>query len=368
MTARPCLKWNYYEPDVLCAWVAEMDFGLAPAVSKALHDAVDLGDTGYPYPDLEGLAARAATGFWSRRFGVGISPESVFPAPDVIEAGCRAIATLTAPGTPVVLHPPVYFPFYSMVERAGREVIEVRSIIEDGIYRIDLAGLDRAFREGAGSMILCNPWNPVGRALSADEVAAVVEVAARHGARVIADEIHASLVYEGHSHTAAQPFDPDTVITITSASKAFNLPGLKCAQVVLGNEADIAAWEAYYTPEKVGVGTFGLIAAAAAYDDGESWLDEVLVRLRANRDLLAGFVADNLPRVRMQVPDATFLAWLDFTEYGWDDPAAVLLEEARVALSGGLPFGPGGEGHARFNFATDETTLVAILERMGRVL
>src|SRR5690606_11884513 len=127
-------------------------------------------------------------------------------------------------------------------------------------------------------------------------------------------------------HTAAQPFDPDTVITITSASKAFNLPGLKCAQVVLGNEADIAAWEAYYTPEKVGVGTFGLIAAAAAYDDGESWLDEVLVRLRANRDLLAGFVADNLPRVRMQVPDATFLAWLDFTEYGWDDPAAVLLE------------------------------------------
>ncbi len=369
MTTRPCLKWNYYEPDVLCAWVAEMDFGLAPAVSKALHDAVDMGDTGYPYPALEEAAAVAATGFWRERFGVAIDPARVFPAPDVIEAGRRAIVHLTEPDSPVVLHPPVYFPFYSMVERAGREVVEVPSI-EDGTgtSRIDIDGLDRAFAAGAGSVVLCNPWNPVARALQPDEVAEVIDVASRHGARVICDEIHAAILYDGRAHTMAAALDPETVITITAASKAYNFPGLKSAQLVLTNDHDLEVWQAYFTPEKVGVGTFGLIATAAAYEHGGPWLDDVLSRLRSNRDLLAEFVSKRLPRVRMRLPEATFLAWLDFSDYGWDDPAAVLLDRARVALTGGLPFGPGGEGHARFNFATDQTTLVAILERMETAL
>lgn len=369
MLTRPCLKWNYYEPDVLCAWVAEMDFGLAPAVSAALHEAVDAGDTGYPYPALEEAMAAAATGFWKRRFGVAIDADRVFPAPDVIEAGRRAIVHLTEPDSPVVLHPPVYFPFYSMVERAGREVIEVPSFEDSsGTYRIDTAGLDRAFAAGAGSVVLCNPWNPVGRSLSPDEIADVVEVAARHGARVISDEIHAPILYDGRRHTMAASLDPETVITITAASKAYNLPGLKCAQAVLTSERDVEIWESYFTPDKVGVGTFGLIASAAAYAQGEDWFDGVLGRLHHNRDLLARFVGERLPRVRMHFPEATFLAWLDFGDYGWEDPAEVMLEEARVALSGGLPFGPGGKGHARFNFATDEATLLAILERMEGAL
>ena len=369
MTSRPCLKWNYYEPDVLCAWVAEMDYGLAPAVSKALHDAVDLGDTGYPYPALEEAVASAATAFWSRRFGTAIDPARVYPAPDVIEAGRRAITHLTSPDSPVILHPPVYFPFYSMVERAGREVMEVPAAQDaSGRYRLDIDALDRAFADGAGSVVLCNPWNPVAQSLQPQEVAEVVSLAARHGARVISDEIHAPILFDDRRHTMAAAFDPQTVVTITAASKAYNLPGLKAAQVVLTSDRDLEVWEAYFTPEKVGVGTFGLIASAAAYEHGEPWLEEVQSRLAANRDFLASFVADRLPLVGMQTPEATFLAWLDFTDYGWEDPAAVLLDEARVALTGGLPFGPGGEGHARLNFATDQTTLTAILERMERVL
>lgn len=369
MTRRPLLKWNFHEPDVLPAWVAEMDFGLAPAVARVLHEAVDSADTGYPYPALERAVAEAATGFWRRRFGVDIDPDRVFPAPDVIDAGKRAIQHLTEPGSPVVLHPPVYFPFYGMVERAGREVVEVPSPRDaDGVYRIDLDGLDRAFAAGAGSVVLCNPWNPVGRSLTAEEVAGVVEVAARHGARVIADEIHAAILYDGRTHTMAASIDPDTVVTITSASKAYNTPGLKCAQVVLTNDRDVEVWSSYFTPDKVGVGTFGLIASAAAYDEGEPWLEEVMARLQRNRDTLVSFVAGRLPRVRMSAPEATFLAWLDFTAYGWEDPAAVLLERAQVALSSGLPFGPGGEGHARFNFATTEDVLAEILERMAAAL
>jgi cysteine-S-conjugate beta-lyase len=369
MSSRPCLKWNYYDPDVLCAWVAEMDFGLAPAVAEALHEAVHFGDTGYPYPGLEEAAARAATDFWRARFGWDVEPNRVFPAPDVIEAGRRAISLLTRPGSSVVLHTPVYFPFFSMIGRAGRDVLQVPSTVdEEGIYRIDIDGIDEALRSGAGSVVLCNPWNPVGRSLERGEVSEVLELAKARGARVISDEIHAPLLFDGRRHMPAASVDPETVITITSSSKAFNTPGLKCAQVVLTNDDDLTRWQRYFTPEKVGVGTFGLIAAAAAYDGGQSWLDEVIGRLQDNRDEMLRFAAERMPRVRVHRPEATFLAWFDFGDYGWTDPAQVLLEDARVALSSGPPFGIGGEGHARLNFATDRETLLEILERMTRVL
>lgn len=369
MAARPCLKWNYYEPDVLCAWVAEMDFGLAPSITEALHRAVDFGDTGYPYPALERAVAEAGAAFWVERFGWSVEPDRVFPAPDVIEAGRRAVVHLTTPGSPVILHSPVYFPFFSMVERAEREVVQIPSAPDpEGRYRLDIDGIEQAFSAGAGSIVLCNPWNPVGRSLEPDEVAAVVTAAREHGARVISDEIHAALLYDSRRHTSAASVDPETVITLTAASKAFNTPGLKCAQVVLTNDSDRERWEAYFTPEKVGVGTFGLIASAAAYRGGGPWLDEVLARLQRNRDLLVDLVASEMPRVRIHRPEATFLAWLDFSAYGWVDPAAVLLDQARVALSPGPPFGEGGSGHARLNFGTDEQTLVGLLERIASVL
>lgn len=369
MSRRPGLKWNYYDPDVLGAWVAEMDFGLAPSVSRALHEAVDFGDTGYPYPALERSAAEAGTRFWKARFDWDVDSARVFPAPDVIEAGRRVITQLTRPESPVILHTPVYFPFFSMIERAGRQVIQVPSVRdEQGRYVIDLDGVDRAFLSGAGSIVLCNPWNPVGRSLGEAEITGVVETARAHGARVISDEIHGALVYRGGGHLPAAPFAPETVITITSASKAWNTPGLKSAQVVLTDDDDLAAWEDYFTPEKVGVGTLGLIATAAAYQGGVGWLDEVMTRLESNRKHLSAFIEERWSRVGYLPPEATYMAWLDLADYGWDDPAAHILEHARVALTGGEPFGIGGEGHVRFNFATDEETLTSILERLDTVL
>jgi cysteine-S-conjugate beta-lyase len=369
MTRRPCLKWNYFEPDVLCAWVAEMDFGLAPSVSRALHEAVDFADTGYPYPALERAVAEAATRFWGARFGWVVDPARVFPAPDVIEAGRRAVTHLTPPGSPVILHTPVYFPFFSMVESAGREVIQVPSPKDgEGRHHLDIPAIDRALDSGAGSIILCNPWNPVGRSLSEGEVREVIDVASAHGAKVISDEIHGALVFDGGRHIPAASIAPDTVITVTSASKAWNTPGLKTAQVVLTNDDDLDVWAGYFTPEKVGVGTFGLIAGEAAYDRGVGWLDEVMVQLESNRKHLTTFIEERMPRVGYSQPEATFLAWLDLTSYGWEDPAAYILEHARVALTGGGPFGIGGEGHVRLNFGTDEGILTQIMERLASVL
>ncbi len=199
----------------------------------------------------------------------------------------------------MALHTPAYYPFFSMVERADRSAVEVPAKRDaDGIYRIDVDGVDRAFGEGAGSLVLCNPWNPTGRSLSASEIEEVVAVVASHGGRIISDEIHAVLTYEGAEHVPVASVDPETVVTVTLASKAWNLPGLKCAQVVLTNDADIAPWSDYFTFEKrVAVGTFGLVASAAAYDGGEAFLNEVMVRLEGNRKLLGALIAAHLPGV-----------------------------------------------------------------------
>ncbi|HXV70547.1 MAG TPA: aminotransferase class I/II-fold pyridoxal phosphate-dependent enzyme [Acidimicrobiia bacterium] len=360
------LKWTLYG-DALPAWVAEMDFGLAPAITEALHDAVDAALTGYPYPDAEMAVARAASRFWSDRFRWKVDPSWVFPAPDVIEGIRRAIIHLTRPGSPVVLHTPVYFPFFGMVERAGRDVIEVRSPRDaGGRYTIDLDGVDRALDDGAGSVVVCNPWNPTGRVLTVDELADVVELARRHDARVIADEIHAAIIFTGHGHTPLATIDPERVITVTSASKAWNLPGLKCAQVVLTAERDRLAWEDFFTPEKVGVGTFGLFANEAAYASSVAWFDSTLARLEKNRDLLTSLVEEHLPEMLYHPPEGTYLAWFDMVGYGLDSPAEFFLDEAAVAMTPGAPFGTGADSFVRFNFATDETLVVEMLERIAR--
>ncbi len=362
------LKWTGYDADVLPAWVAEMDFGLAPPIAEALHAAIDRGNTGYHYPAAELEAATAATRFWSDRFGWDVDPSRVFPVPDVIEGIRRAIVHLTEPGSSVVLHTPVYFPFFSMVERAGRSIAEVPSARDDeGRYRLDLNGMEKALAAGAGSIVLCNPWNPTGRSLSELEIGEVLELARSRGARVITDEVHAPLTLAGATHTVAAPLDPETVVTVTSASKAWNLPGLKCAQVVLSNDDDRAVWEGYFTPEKVGVGTFGLIANTAAYEESRDWLDDVLLRLEANRRLLDEMIAE-LPDVGYAPPEATYLAWLHFGSLGMTDPAQFLMEEARVALTSGPPFGEGGQGHARLNFATSAPILTEIMDRIGEAL
>lgn len=360
------LKWTSFPDDVLAAWVAEMDFGLAPPISAALHAAIDRHDTGYAYPEIEQAAARAATRFWDDTFDWSVSSERVFAAPDVIEGIRRAIIHLTRPGSPVVLHTPVYFPFFSMVERAGRELIDVRCDRDtDGRHTLDLAGIDRALAEGAGCVVLCNPWNPTGRSFSRGEIGDLAEVAASYSARIIADEVHGPLTYAPVEHTPTASVAPESVVTVTSASKAWNIPGLKCAQVVLTSDRDAEIWSDYFTPDKVGASNLGLIANTAAYADSRTWLDHIEERLDANRELLDDLVAHHLPRAGYRSPEGTYLAWLDFRPYGIDDPAAFFLDGARVALSAGRPFGRGGHGHARLNFATSAAILSEILERMG---
>lgn len=361
------LKWTRYDNDVLPAWVAEMDFGLAPSVSDALHRAVDEGLTGYPYPQAEQATAEAATSFWADTFGWEVDPGWVFPAPDVIEGIRRAIVHLTRPGTPVVLHTPAYFPFFSMVERAERDIVEVMCARDDqGRYTLNLAGIDRALDDGAGSVVLCNPWNPTGRVFSPEELGSLLEIVARHDARVIADEIHAPITYSGSRHTPIATLDSERAVTVLSASKAWNLPGLKCAQVVLTNERDRDRW-GFYTAGEIG-STFGLIANEAAYSSGRAWFVDVRRQLEANRDLLTELIAEHLPKAQYHPPEGTYLAWLDLGAYGLENPTRFCLEEARVALTDGGPFGSQAGSCVRFNFATDPELITEMVRRMAVAL
>jgi cystathionine beta-lyase len=360
------VKWSMY-PEAIGAFVAEMDFGTAPPVAAALHAAVDDAAFGYlPAAVTERMSAAYAA--WSRdRYGWAVDPADVRPVADVVAALTLAIEHFSVPGTPVVLPTPAYMPFVSVPPRLGREVIEV-PLTPDHQY--DLAAVDAAFAAGGNLLVLCNPHNPVGRVLTADEMLAIAAVVDRHGARVFSDEIHAPLVFPGARHVPYASLSPVTAghtLTATSASKAWNLPGLKCAQVVLSNDADREAWATVGLLAEHGAATLGVLANTAAYAEGGPWLADVLAYLDGNRQLLAEYVAELLPGVGYTPPEGTYLGWLDFRATGPAEPAPYFLEKAGVAMTDGALCGEAGRGFGRFNFALPRPVLREAIERMAAV-
>jgi cystathionine beta-lyase len=364
------LKWSLF-PEAIGSFVAEMDFGTAPAVTEALHAAVDTPVFGYLPPALlQGMSEAYAT--WSAdRYGWTVPPERVRPVADVLAGLAAAIEHFSRPGSPVVLPTPAYMPFLTLPPALGREVLQVPMARDGDRYVYDLDALDAAFRAGGHLLVLCNPHNPIGRVLEPAEMTAVAEVVERHGGRVFSDEIHAPLVYEGHRHVpyaALGDVPAGHAVTATSASKAWNLPGLKCAQLVLSNDADADLWARVGSHAEHGASTLGVVANTAAYTGGAGWLDDVLAYLDDNRRLLADLVAEHLPGVRYTPPEGTYLAWLDCRELDLPEPGAFFLQRAGVALTDGLLCGVAGTGFARLNVATPRPVLEQTVERMGAAL
>ncbi|HEX2073405.1 MAG TPA: aminotransferase class I/II-fold pyridoxal phosphate-dependent enzyme [Geodermatophilus sp.] len=366
------LKWEKYG-DAIGAFVAEMDFGTAPEVTRALHAAVDAGVFGYLPARLAAEMARACAGWQSRRYGWELPAEWISPLPDVIAGLQAAIEHFTPPGSPVVLPTPAYMPFLLVPTLMQREIIEVPLVPgDDGRPTYDLDGVDRALAAGAGLVVHVNPHNPLGRVFTEAEQLALAAVVEEHGARVFADEIHAPLVHPGAVHRPYASLSPVTAghtVTATSASKAWNLPGLKAAQFLLSNEADAARWAEVGLFASHGAANLGVVANTAAYSEGAVWLDTVLAYLDGNRRLLAELLAEHLPEVRYTPPEGTYLAWLDCRALGIEGSAGdFFLQRAGVALVDGPACGGPGAGHVRLNFATPRPVLRTIVERMAAAI
>jgi len=362
------VKWTKH-PGALGAFVAEMDFGPAPVITEALHKAVDAGIFGYlPAPWVERM--KVATADWSkRRYGWEIDPDFVHQMPDVISVMMVAIEYFSAPQSAVVVPTPAYMPFLSVPPQLGREVIQVPMIQDGQTYRFDLDGLAQAFAKGGGLLILCNPSNPLGVSFNEEELRGVSEVVEAAGARVFADEIHAPMIYGGRRHVpyaSISDIAANHSITGVSASKGWNLPGLKCAQAIVTNHADQAKWETLPTKATRGTANLGVVAHTVAYEEGEPWLDEVLAYLQSACQYFVDELAIHAPAAKMRVPDATYIGWIDLRDCGLGDaPAAALAEKVNLYLNEGTDLGDGLEGFVRIAMATPRPVLGEIARRIG---
>jgi cystathionine beta-lyase len=362
---RRSAKWARYGPAVLPAWVAEMDFPLAEPIKRALLEAVELDDCGYASPQELGLA-EAFAAFAERRLGWCVDPERVTPSADVVGAIRSLLRSLTKPGERVVITPPVYHPFSAVIEELGCEVAEA-PLAGDGL---DPELIERQFAAGAVALILCSPHNPTGAVPSREQLAAIADAAARYGAWVLADEIHAPLVLPGAQHVpflAVSGAASDRGIALCSASKAFNLAGLSCAQIVTAsdNATEVTSRLSFSDTH---CGHLGAIASVAAFREGEPWLDDVIAVLDHNRQLLAELLGEHLPQVAYTQPQAGYLAWLDLRslELG-DDPSVAILERCGVAMSPGPIFGDQGVGFARLNIGTSPSLVEEAVERIATI-
>jgi len=360
------LKWSLF-PDRIGAFVAESDLGTAPAVRDVLRAAVEAERFGYlPPADAEAMGAAYAA--WSAdRYGWAVAPERVRPVGDVLSAFRATVRHLTAPDTPVVLPTPAYMPFLTVPGALGRRVVEV-PLVPDGDRLVhDLDALGRALA-GGGLLVLCNPHNPTGRVLDREELLGIARVVDARGGRVFADEIHAPLVYAGRRHVPYASIDPVAAahaVTATSASKAWNVPGLKCAQVVLTADADAERWRAVGEEYEHGASTPGVLANTAAYTHGGAWLDDALDYLDGNRRLLGDLLADQLPQVRYTPPEGTYLAWLDCRGLGLGDHPGEAFARAGVAVTDGPACGRAGAGFARYTLATPRPVLRETVARLA---
>ncbi|WP_277213558.1 MalY/PatB family protein [Isoptericola croceus] len=381
---RTSVKWRAYPDDVLPLFVAEMDVPQAPAVVEAVARALELGDTGY---DRGTGYAAALAPFAERRWGWTPDERTSRTLPDVMVAIVELLRVLTSPGDAVVVTPPVYQPFYAYSRNEGRQVLEAPL---DAAGRLDLETLEAAFRVATGStghgsgpgsgrravLLLCSPHNPTGTVHTRAELEAALALADRYGVRVVVDEVHAPFTFADLLPDGGTPFTPllsvagsESAIAVHSASKAFNLAGLRAATAVGG---PAASDDLRRIPEVAGhaVNHLAVIAHAAAYTEGDGWLDALRAGIVRNRELATKLLAEHAPAVRVQPADGTYLAWLDVRDAVPEgaDPHHHVLRTARVALGDGRHFGTGGAGRLRLNLATSPEILTEAVTRLGTAL
>ncbi len=371
LRASGATKWAN-DDNTIGAFVAEMDFGIDDNIKKALHTAVDTGAFGYLPKHFVSELQEVTANMLFEKHTWEVFPSDIHPVPDVIAALELAIKHHSKPGSKVIVPTPAYMPFLIMPQVQDREIIELEMLEKDGEYIFDLDALQKAFDDGGNLLILCNPYNPVGRVFSRGELKDISVVVERNEGRVFSDEIWAPLVYENKTHTSYASINEvaaNHTITALSASKAWNLPGLKCAQVITSNDSDRKIWKKIGFIAGHGTSNLGVIANIAAYQKGFSWLEHVISYLDQNRKIMAELIPSKLPNVKYHQPEGTYIAWLDFRETPIHEaPAEFFKEHAGVHLTEGISCGSAFKGFARFIFATPQPILEHAIERMSTAM
>jgi cysteine-S-conjugate beta-lyase len=359
-------KWRVYPEDVLPAFVAEMDFDLAAPITGAVQAALAISDLGY---GDQGVLGEAFASFAAARLGWAADPALVYAIPDVMTGLAEVAQALTPPGAGIVINPPVYPPFWFRFGFSGRRIVTAPlARDETGRYDLDPAALDRALGQpGVAAYLLCSPHNPTGSVWTREQLHTVADLCQQHDVLLLVDEIHAPLVLPGAEYVPFMSIDHEMTsraFTFTSASKGWNIPGLKCGLAVAGSAEGgkliTEHWEALLP------GHLGVLASVAAFTDGLPWLDAAVGQLDENRWLLRRLLAEQLPEAGYVPPRASFLAWIDCRDMGLaGDPAEVFLDRGRVALSPGPNFGAQGAGFARLNMGTSPELLGEAVRRMA---
>nr|BAK08884.1 mimosinase [Arthrobacter sp. Ryudai-S1] len=368
---RGSYKWTAF-PGTIGSFFAEMDFGTSPGIQRALHEAVDRPLLGYLPKSLADEMSVATASYAKDKYGWEVPADDIHPISDVTYATRLAIEHYSRPGSPVIVPTPAYMPFLTVPGDVNREVIQVPMTTVDGKAQFDLNALDAAFRAGGNLLILCNPYNPLGRVFTKDELIALSEVVDRHGGRVFADEIHAPLVFEPQRHVPYASLSTVTAehtVTAFSASKAWNIPGLKAAQFVLTNDADRQVWERIGYRASHTCSVLGVIANTVAYAEDRRWQEDILAYLDGNRTFLAEQLRLKIPEIGYQKPEGTYIGWFDVRNLNvGNDPATFFREQAHVALTDGAATGEAGKGFLRFVFATPRPIIEQAIDQMERAL
>ncbi len=367
---RKSVKWRQFPSDVLPLPVAEMDFPIAEPVKFALRDMIERSDTGYlgPFPEMFEAFAEFAKQRWN--WNVDISQMRI--ATDVGVGTVEVIRTLINPGDRVMLNSPVYDNMWRWVAEVKATLVDVPLEENNLDYSLNLEAIEREYQKGIKVHIICHPHNPVGIIFSKEVLAKLADLAVTYQVKIISDEIHGPLTYEPKTFTpflAVSDAAREVGITVTSASKGFNLAGLKCALIITSSQELKEKINSMPISVAFRASLFGAVAATAAFRESLAWLDGVIAALDENRNLVRRLIDTQLPAIGYRIPDFGYLAWLDLSNLGLgEEPTKQILERGKLAINGGVMYGPKHTSFARLNFGTSPEIITEAFHRIQKSL
>lgn len=356
-------NFNTNEDDIIPMWIADMDFKTCDEITKALQNKLSTGNLGY---DTVNGYYESVVKWMRNRHNVDINVEDVVYTPGVVTAINFLLKILIKENDKVLVQSPVYHSFFRVLNENKCDIVQSELFIKDNRYEIDFDEFENKISTGVKVLILCNPHNPIGRVWTKEELERIVEICESYKVFIISDEIHSDLVFKGYKHTSlttVAPYYKDNIVTLTAPSKTFNLAGLYVSNAIITDEKLRSKYKELFSTTPNVLGAEALIAA---YNKGETWLEELLEYIESNYDYVLKFVNENVPKIKVIKQEGTFLTWLDCRELELSDEELerFFLEKAKLALSTGTAFGKGGSGFMRMNIGCPISTVKEALERL----